>query len=392
MNKKAIISSCTITAVVIFILTSIFYHTDAGFRVFSLFGNDDESYDYAKLSHINSLIEESYTGSYNRDNLMDAALFSYVASLGDTYSSYLGEMDFASFNESLSGGYRGIGITVTNTGDKILITEVTPSLPADAAGIRKGDFLIKVNGTPYKGSQMNAATQAIKSTPVGESVLLTVEREAKAMNISVTPDEIKTDYVTSKLIDASIGYINVKTFGNDIGEDFKKEIDALKENGMKKLILDLRSNPGGALEAAVDVGDILLPKGNIISIKDKKGREESFKSDEKELGMPIFLLINEESASASEVIAGALRDYDKAVLIGKKTFGKGVVQSIFDFGDGTGLRLTTAKYYTPSGECIHGKGIEPDIEIDMPEGAEISFGDASKNDPQLLKALEEARK
>lgn len=391
MNKKTATTACIITAVLVFILTSMFYHTSAGLRVFSLFGDAGMGYDYAKLVQIDKMIEDNYTGSYNKDRLMNAALFSYVASLGDEHSSYLGKSEYKSFSESLSGDYRGIGITVGYGEGKILIKEVTPASPADEAGIKKGDFLIKVNGEEYNDNQIIPATDAIRNTPEGESVILTIEREGSLFDLTVTPRDIANEYVIGSMIDEGIGYINIKTFGNNIVDEFAGEINNLKEKGMKKLILDLRSNPGGSLDSAVGVGDILLPKGDIITIKDKYDKSQSYKSDETELGMPIFVLINEDSASASEVIAGALRDYDKGVLIGKKTYGKGVVQSIYEFGDGTGLRLTTAKYYTPSGECIHGTGIEPDIEVELGEGASISYGDLTRPDPQLERALAEAR-
>ena len=189
------------------------------------------------------------------------------------------------------------------------------------------------------------------------------------------------------------GYIRLQSFGTGVGNLFKAKANELKKQGMKGLIIDLRSNPGGSLESAVEVGDFLLPEGKIITIKQKSGEEAVYKSDKSEIGIPMCVLINESSASASEVISGALSDHKKATLIGKKTYGKGVVQTLFELGDKTALRLTTAKYFTPSGECIDGIGIAPDIEVDLPEGMVFGQRDTEiENDTQLDAAIEEMNK
>ena len=227
----------------------------------------------------------------------------------------------------------------------------------------------------------------------GESIVLTILRGSEVLDINVVVEKIEADYVNGKMLDDKTGYIKIDTFGLNIDKDFSKEIETLKSKGMKGLILDLRSNPGGALDSAVAVSDMLIGEGEIVTIKDKSGKEDVYTSDKNELGMSICVLINEESASASEVVSAALRDHKKAVLIGQKTYGKGVVQSVYDLKDGTGLRLTTAKYFTPSGECIDGIGIMPDIEVKLPEGIKYSDDELSiENDTQLQVAISEIKK
>jgi len=231
---------------------------------------------------------------------------------------------------------------------------------------------------------------AIKDAPDGEPVVVTVERGDETLELEVNREAIEIDYITSKMLSSDIGYIRIKTFGNDVAGEFRTELDGLLANGMKGLVIDLRSNPGGVLEQVVEMTDMLVPEGIITTVREKNSSfDREYKSDKNETAVPMCVLINSASASASEVMAGALRDFRKATLIGEKTFGKGVVQGIYEFGDDTAVRITVAKYYTPGGECIHGSGIEPDIAVALPEGTHISeFSDDIKNDTQLSKALE----
>ena len=390
MTKKPTIITAAITAVCVFALTTAFYLSPTGSIVFGLISDTVTGSSYAKFIQFENIIEKKYMGSYNGSALMDNALHMYVASLNDPYSSYFNKNEYEDFSSNLGGDYRGIGVTVANANGRILIKNVQKNSPAQKGGIQKGDILAKVNGKDYSGNELSAAVMAIKAIPLGSSVVITVERGGKTLDLTVVIEEIKRELVSSRMEQPGIGYIRLQSFGTDVFEKFKSQIEELKKQGMKGLIIDLRSNPGGTLTAAVDVGNYLLPEGNIITIRNKSGGEEVYKSDKNELGLPMCVLINENSASASEVIAGALRDYKKATLVGKKTFGKGVVQTVFDLGDKTALRLTTAKYYTPSGECIHAKGIAPDIEVDLPDGVSFTQNDTEiENDTQLEAAITE---
>lgn len=390
MKKKPILITAVATALCVFLLTTYFYTTPAGTLVFSHLSDTVTGKNYAKFAQLEYLIENEYMGSYTDHVLMDNALHMYVASLNDPYSAFFNKAEFEDFSSGLEGDYRGIGVTVKNENGRILVSNVQNNSPAQKGGIMQGDILVKINGTEYAGSQMSEAVAEIKKHSVGDSLTVTVERGGKLKDLTVVIEDIKLELVSSKILENSIGYVRIQSFGNDVAPLFKKNVEEMREKGISGLIIDLRSNPGGALTTAVEIGDYLIGEGTLLTIRDKDGKEKVYKSKKGELNLPMCVLINENSASASELVAGALRDYNKATLIGKKTYGKGVVQSVFDLGDSTALRLTIAKYYTPSGECIHGKGIAPDVEIDLPEGVSISQNDKEiKNDTQLDRAIRE---
>ncbi len=393
MKKKPILITAVVTALCVFLLTTYLYTTPAGTLVFSHLSDTVTGKNYAKFAQLEYLIEKEYMGSYTDHVLMDNALHMYVASLGDPYSAFFNKSEYEDFSSGLEGDYRGIGVTVKIENGRILISDVQNNSPAKKGGILPGDILVKVNGTEYKGSQMSEAVSEIKKHSVGQSLTITVEREGSLRDFTIVIEEIKLELVSSKILENFIGYVRIQSFGNEVASLFRKNVEEMKEKGIKGLIIDLRSNPGGALTTAVEIGDYLIGEGELLTVRDKDGKEKVYKSKKGELELPMCVLINEQSASASELVAGALRDYNKATLIGKKTYGKGVVQSVFDLGDKTALRLTIAKYYTPSGECIHGKGISPDIEVDLPQGVSISQNDKEiKNDTQLDAAIEEMKR
>ena len=383
MKKKQIITACAITAAISIILTSIFYFSPLGVRLVSLGSDSPVASSYGKLMKIEKYIDANYMGEYSSDYLMDRAVHGYVASLGDPYSNYFNKKEFEGLNQQLDGEYRGIGVTVGAKDQKIQITSVNADSPAEKSGVREGDFILKVNGTGYTGAQVSQAIDVIKSTEVGETVTITVERDGSIIDIPIKIETIVKELVKSQMIDASIGYIYLSTFGTGVSKDFSKALEELKDSHMRCLIIDLRDNPGGTLDSAVEIADMLLGECTIVSVKDKHGNEQVYSSDKKDVNLPICVLVNENSASASEVLSAALRDNGKATLVGKKTFGKGVVQSVVDLGDGTGISVTIAKYYTPSGVCINGVGILPDVEVELADGADVTPGEPSKNDAQL---------
>lgn len=389
MNKKNIIITAAVTSVAVFILTTIFYNLPVGRYMYSdisrLFGNTD----FSKFIKMETIVESEFMGEYNKTRLVDSAAKGYAGALDDEYTEYLDRDEYKSVNDNLNGGYKGIGVKITGKNGKIYVYSVYENAPAARAGVEVGDYIIAVDGKEYVSDRLVDAISDIRNTPVDGTVVLTIERNGEVKDIPVVCTEVEMDYVKGRLIENSIGYIQVITFGNNVNEDFEKQINTLKEQGMKSLIIDLRSNPGGALDSVTEMCDILLPEGTITTVKDKNGKSEEYKSDKDELDMPICVLINSESASASEVMAGALKDFNKATLIGEKSFGKGVVQGIFDLGDGTGFKLTVAKYYTPSGVCIDGTGIEPDIEVKLPDGVVYAdLEEKPESDTQLEAAVE----
>lgn len=389
MNKKNIIITAAVTSVAVFILTTIFYNLPVGRFVYSdiskFFGNTD----FSKLMKMESVVDSDFMGEYNKTRLIDYAARGYASALGDEYTEYLDRDDYKAINDNLNGGYKGIGVKISEKNNKIYVYSVFENSPAAKAGVEVGDYVIAVDGKNYVSDNLLDVISDIRNTPVDGTVVLTIERNGEFKDIPVVCTDVEMDYVKSRIIKNSIGYIQIITFGNNVNEDFEKQINILKEQGITSLIIDLRSNPGGALDAVTEMCDILLPEGTITTVKDKNGKSEEYKSDKNELDMPICVLINSESASASEVMAGALKDFNKATLIGEKSFGKGVVQGIFDLGDGTGFKLTVAKYYTPSGVCIDGTGIEPDIEVKLPDGVVYAdLEEKPESDTQLEAAVE----
>lgn len=390
MNKKTTLFMCFFTAVAVFIVTTAFYFTPFGMFVYSkvasVFGHEDST----KLFRIESIIDSKFYGEAPKRYMMDRALTAYTQSSGDKYTTYLNSTTFQSMKEDLEGEFHGIGVVVTSAESGIIVKEVQSGSPAEKAGIIAGDYITAVNGTEYLPEQFTEAVAVIKKTKPGEKCVITLLRNGETFDVEVLPEDVDMEYVTSQMADSEVGYIRIKTFGKKTAEDFDRALESLEKDGMKSLIIDLRSNPGGSLDTVVKMVDRLVGKGIITTVKYKDEKEsEEYYSDENEINIPMCVLINESSASASEIMSACLKDYNKATLVGKKTYGKGVVQAIYDFGDNTALRLTVAKYYTPKGICIDGTGIAPDVEVDLPEDKVIgTFETNFENDTQFEKAME----
>lgn len=393
MTKKRLIALLAVCSVAAAILTTLFYISPYGRAVYASIAQRFGASPAAKLMKIESIVDSVYMGKYDKDRLADMAAYEYAASVGDKYTGYLNANDFESMQENLDGGYRGIGIHVGVREGKVFIDSVMKGSPAEKAGLLGGDFIVSVNGVDYTGDDLSNVISVIKAVLPGESAELGIERGGMLMNKKVTVGDIELEYVKSTMLDGNVGFVRIDTFGNDVPEKFKSHINALIEKGATSLIIDVRSNPGGSLDAVVEMVDFLVPEGTITTVKDRDGKEEVYKSDKSEIKLPMCVLINESSASASEIMAAALSDYDKATLVGKNTYGKGVVQGVFALGDGTGLRVTIARYYTPAGQCIDGQGVAPDVEVDLPDGVQLKEYDATEEgDTQLAKAIDILKK
>lgn len=284
------------------------------------------------------------------------------------------------------GSMNGIGVTVALRDDKVVIAGIVKGAPADRAGIQENDIIEKVNDVDVPVDDLSEVTAMILKTD-NPDVKLTIKRADEELDVNLVREKIKVESVKGNMINSSVGYIRIETFMNEnTAEDFKTTVDTLKSQGMKGMILDLRENPGGLLSEAVGVASQFIQKGKIITYTIDKydNRNDSLSVGGDAEGMPLVILVNGNSASASEVVTGALRDYGAAAIVGKTTFGKGIVQQTIKFEDGTGgLKVTTSKYYTPNGENIHKIGITPDFEVETPVG--INEAGYDKNSDEQLK-------
>lgn len=353
--------------------------------------NDTEN--FKKVLEVREMLYRWYDGDIDDSKLAEGAIKGMVSSLGDQYTYYMNEKEFSDFKEKSQGNYMGIGIQVAAKDGKIVVISPIQGGPAEKAGIKTGDIILKVNGEPVSGNELDKAVSMMKGT-TKENIKLTLYREGKGeFDVDVMRDVIKTVNVKSEMIDGDIGYIEVLAFDEGTAKDFETQLKALEDKGMKGLILDLRGNPGGFMKECVDLVSNFVPKDKVIvSTIDKYGnKEESVSKGGIAQGMPLVVLIDGGTASASEIVAGAIRDYDLGTLVGTTSFGKGIVQVVLDkIGqekDGTALKVTISKYYTPNGENIHKKGIGPDVTVEYPK--ELKEKTYSRStDPQFEKALE----
>lgn len=353
--------------------------------------NDTEN--FKKVLEIREMLYRWYDGEIDDSKLAEGAIKGMVSSLGDQYTYYMNGKEFSDFKEKSQGNYMGIGIQVAAKDGKIVVISPIQGGPAEKAGIKTGDIILKINGEPVSGNELDKAVSMMKGT-TKENIKLTLYREGKGeFDVDVMRDVIKTVNVKSEMIDGDIGYIEVLAFDEGTAKDFENQLKALEDKGMKGLILDLRGNPGGFMKECVDLVSNFVPKDKVIvSTIDKYGnKEESVSKGGIAQGMPLVVLIDGGTASASEIVAGAIRDYDLGTLVGTTSFGKGIVQVVLDkIGqekDGTALKVTISKYYTPNGENIHKKGIGPDVTVEYPK--ELKEKTYSRStDPQFEKALE----
>ena len=351
-----------------------------------------------KLTMINEQLSERYIYDIDKENLFDNAIKGYVWGLDEDYTNYYTKEEFESFTSYVEETYVGIGVVIAPDDDGFIeIISAFEDSSAYNAGIKPGDILYKVDGKEYYAEEMDKAIAQIKNGKEGETVNLSVLRKGEEIQISVKRAVVSMDSVKSKMYNNDIGYVRISAFNTegegsktDTYSEFCKNVEKLKTQGAKKLIIDLRDNPGGTLDVVVDIADYLLPEGLITYVEYKDGTKQKYKSDKKAVDMPMVVLINENSASASEVLTGALKDHKKATIVGTTSFGKGVVQSVIPFSDGSGMTMTVARYYSPNGVCIHGTGIEPDIAIELDEKYDgyYAFEVPPEDDLQMKKAIE----
>ena len=329
-------------------------------------------------------IHSSYVGEYTEKKLFQGAMHGLVESLDDPYSEYLDEEGFAHLNEMTDGTFGGIGVVLGQRNKDFVVVSPMEGSPGAKAGIEAGDKILKVNDVDTKGRTLEDVVRTIRGKK-GTSVKLLLEhKNGQQFTADIVRDDIKVKSVAGKMLpDSRIGYIRIAMFNENTGEEFKKAYEKLEQEGMQATLLDLRHNPGGLLNECVKVANFIVPKGPVVSITDKKGETKVYESKLEKVKYPLAVLIDNGSASASEIVSGAVQDTKAGKLFGVKTYGKGCVQSVFPVTLETGLKLTTAMYYTPSGRSIHKVGVTPDVEIELPEKATV--------DVQLKKAEEYLR-
>lgn len=376
----------------------------------------------AKLETLQEIVNQYYLFDEDMEKVEAGIYKGMLAGLEDPYTVYYTPEEYQSLTEETEGVYCGIGVLVTQNMETGIITalRVFRGSPAEEAGMLKGDILYKIGDIEASTEDLDMLVKQHIRGEEGTYVDITVLRDGEELPLRIQRRIVETTTVEGQMLDEETGYILVTQFEIVTGDQFKKMIDELKAQGMKKLVLDLRDNPGGVLDSCVDIAAYILPDdqwdGTIISTSDKYGKGVRYyseggkiryeandgggkdprypKEDGHELDLPIVVLINENSASAAEVLAGALQDYDKATLVGTTTFGKGIVQSVLPLEDGSAVKVTISHYYTPSGFDLHKKGLEPDIVVEPEEieGGEISYGKydevSVETDAQLKKAVE----
>lgn len=395
LNKKrelaiGIISLVLITAAITFSITAFIFSGNV--LGMDLVKKDKrQEFDVDKVRQVKSLLDKYYLRGTDENYLLEGVLDGMTESLEDPYTVYLNKKEYEDLQTETRGTYAGIGIVVSADEQDNLITVVSPieDTPGEKAGILPGDKIVKVDGKEVKGSELDKAVSMMKG-PKGTKVTLTILRKDVKDHIEKTiiRDEIILKTIKDKILESNIGYIRISMFDEKTSHDFKESYNKLSGKGVKGLIIDVRDNPGGLLGEVIEIADYILPKGIIVYTEDKKKKRRNWYSDNNQVEVPIVLLINGSSASASEILAGALKDTGKGTLVGTKTFGKGVVQEVFDLDDGTAVKITVSEYFTPNGISIHGKGIQPDIEVKLPEKYKTSLQVKEGEDTQLSKAIE----
>lgn len=345
-----------------------------------------------KAKYIEETVKESYTGDIDDEQMEEYMYKGMMASLGDPYSAYYTSEEYEELTTETTGSYEGIGVVMqqdVNTRE-VKVVRCYEGAPGEKAGLLPEDVLVEVNGESVSGMELSEVVDKVKSSQ-DQVAHLTIAREGESeyLEIDVHLEEVNIPVVQSEILEDNIGYIALYEFTEQTEPQYMEAFEALKDQGMERLIIDVRNNPGGLLTSVCDILEDILPEGLIVYTEDKNGEREEYTCDgENELDIPLAVLVNGNSASASEIFAGAIQDYSKGTIVGTTTFGKGIVQSLIPFNDGSAIKTTTAKYYTPSGKCIHGTGIQPDVEVELSEGLEQETSISHEEDNQLQKAIE----
>ncbi len=358
----------------------------------SLKGKEEQVSLEQKTSDIKKKLEEIYIGDIDEKKMIDGALEGYVAALGDEYTEYLTEEEVTSIMEDVNGAYVGVGLYITQNveSNEILVIGVIEDSPANKAGILVGDVVKKVDDTEYTGEQLTQASNKMKGVE-GTKVKVTVKRNDKEIDFDITREKIKFKCVKSEKLENNVGYIKISSFDGGCASDFEKAYKELETQGIQSLVIDLRNNGGGLVDESLKIAELIVPKGSKMLITKDKNENEDISVSKKDpiIKMPIAILVNGYTASASEILTAAIRENTDVKVVGTQTYGKGIIQGIFMFNDQkTGMKITMQEYFTPNHNKLHKIGIKPDIELELPEEWKGHLNVDRNADNQLNKALE----
>ena len=343
--------------------------------------NDNSKSNFPLLDNVYNMLQRTFYQDIDKEELETEAIKAILNALEDPYSYYMSPDETENFNADVLGNFSGIGLQLFYNTENNKIEVLTPlkNTPAYSANIKQGDYVIKVDGVPYSGEQLQEATNNIRGQ-VGTKVVLTIERAGAQFDVTIVRANINIQQLDYGMIGDDIGYIDIISFDEDISNDFKNAYNDLLKRGIKGLIVDVRDNPGGILSEVVNIADMLVPEGVVVYTVDKNNNRTNYKSDSTHIEIPLVVLTNGSSASASEILAGAVKDHGVGTIVGTTTYGKGVVQQTFGIQTGGTIKLTTAEFFTPNGHSIDGKGVTPDVVVEIPN---MEVGDL-----QLDKAVE----
>ena len=325
-----------------------------------------------KLNAIDSVLESFYFGDVDDETAKDNIYKAYLSSYGDKYTMYYTADEYKALKESTNGKFYGIGAVCQLSGEGgVLIVDVYDNGAGYQAGLRSGDRVVNVDGRDITDMELSSAVALIKGDK-GTSVTLEVIRGTERLTFSAVRDAVEAKTVSYTLLDNNIGYLSISQFEEVTTKQFKAAVEDLQSQGMKGLVIDIRNNPGGLLDTVVGMLKYMLPDGLIVYTEDKQGNRKEYKGqDNDEFNLPLAVIVNGNSASASEIFAGAIQDYGKGTIIGTQTYGKGIVQTVKPLTDGSAIKFTIAKYFTPKGQDIHGKGVTPDIVVEYGTDADV---------------------
>ena len=376
--------------VVVFLVSLISSALTLGLVCFLLDLNSKNAFDLGRFFAAMRFIEGNYVQEVDRGRLIDGAISGMVNSLGDPHSVYLAPQLYSQLRAETTGAFGGIGVYMSFKNGGVQIMNVIPDGPGYRAGLQAGDEILAVNGQPVE--EISPGEVAIKIRgEIGTNVELLIRREGEEdMTYNLTRENIKVQTVAGKMIDDKLGYIKISNFSENTGEEFKARLNELENAGMKGFILDMRQNPGGVITSCIEIAKQIVPAGVITSVIQRDGEKEVYESDLPAAKYPIIVLLDGNSASAAELLSGALQDKKVALVVGERSYGKGSVQTLIPMMHEDGLKLTIAKYYTPNGRSIDGEGISPDVEVKLfaPPNQMYDLRLDAASDPQLAKAEE----